>query len=101
MNLLPLNAEVIRLRRMAKACQAGELSRSEYRQTRREVISGFVSRAGVTFDDTVPRFDAEVTQRRMPAELPVTRKSSASSLFWLGLAAIVVVGLTLPLWAVF
>ena len=44
MKLLQLSPEVTRLRRVARACAAGELSRIEYRQARREVIYKFAKR---------------------------------------------------------
>ncbi len=71
MSLLPLTPSVIKLRRTAKACAAGEVSRYDYRQVRREVIETFADRDAVHRDETIPRFkaegfDSEITQRRLP-----------------------------------
>lgn len=55
MTLMKLAPESMRLRRMAKAYAAGELSETEYRAARREVIDNF-STAPLPDDDTRPRW---------------------------------------------
>ena len=55
MTLMKLAPEIVRLRRVAKAYAAGEFSRLEYRQARREVIENFQPDA-IGDDDTQPRF---------------------------------------------
>ena len=64
MKLLKLAPESQRLRRMAKAFAAGELSRIDYREARRQIIDNFVPY--VADDDTQPR--GEVTKRNFHAE---------------------------------
>ncbi len=62
MKLTTFTPEVSRLRRLAKACAAGEVSRTEYRAARRRVIEA-LSRDPLR-DDTIPRFDGDTTVRR-------------------------------------
>lgn len=67
MSLLRLHPEVVRLRRLARACAAGEVSDDEYRLARRQVIRDFSSLgpgaiAGLSTDDTQSR---DATQRRV------------------------------------
>jgi hemolysin activation/secretion protein len=64
MSLLRLTPEVRRLRRVARACAAGEVTRIEYRQTRRDVIEQFAESFGQGDDRTIPREDLDVTLRR-------------------------------------
>lgn len=64
MILLRLTPEVRRLRRVAKACAAGELSRLEYREARREVIEGFMEEYAQGMDRTIPREELDITLRR-------------------------------------
>ncbi|MEM7099392.1 MAG: ShlB/FhaC/HecB family hemolysin secretion/activation protein [Pseudomonadota bacterium] len=84
MKFLPFSPEVVRLRRMAKACQAGEVSRHEYRESRRSLIEGLSVLPNI--EDTIPRFDREVTQRRAyatPFEGPAMEKKEGVSWWWL------------------
>lgn len=100
MSLLKLAPEVTRLRRIAKACAAGELSRTEYRQARRAVIEEFSVSHGQGLEDTVPRFDVEITQRRnKPQTQPVQTVSRQNSLTWILLFVLVLAALILPLWS--
>ena len=99
MSLLTLCPEATRLRRIAKACSAGELSRTEYREARRRVIDQISSVVDNDSDDTVPRFDVDVTQERsvvMSDSGEVT--SQHNWLLWMLLGALLVAGLWLPLW---
>jgi len=57
-----LAPESVRLRRMAKAHAAGELTEQEYRDARRQVIDNFPVDA-VADDDTRPRWSQEPTLR--------------------------------------
>ncbi len=102
MSLLTLSPEATRLRRVAKAHAAGEISQREYRAARRQVINKFavaVSRVpAYGSDDTVPRFDLETTLRRQegfaePAEV-VQRQSW---LMWLCLSVVLGIAVWLPL----
>ena len=59
MSFMKLAPETVRLRRIAKAYAAGEFSRFEYRQARREVIETFAETLGGRnrdVDDTRPRW---------------------------------------------
>ena len=99
MSLLTLSPEATRLRRIAKACSAGELSRLEYREARRRVIDQFEAVNFHGDEDTVPRFDLDVTQRRgamMSEEVDVV--SRQNWLVWMLLFAVLLAGLTLPVW---
>lgn len=99
MSLLTLSPEATRLRRIAKACSAGELSRLEYREARRRVIDQFAAANFHGDEDTVPRFDLDVTQRRgamMVEEVAVV--SRQNWLVWMLLCAVLLAGLTLPVW---
>ncbi|MEM7078116.1 MAG: POTRA domain-containing protein [Pseudomonadota bacterium] len=60
MSLMHLNPAVKRLRRVAKAHAAGEISRWEYRETRRQIIRQF-SPSMPDVDDTLPRVVLEPT----------------------------------------
>ena len=68
MTLMKLAPEIVRLRRVAKAYAAGEFSRFEYREARREVIENFQPDV-IGDDDTQPRlrpgFALEVVGRRL------------------------------------
>ncbi|NOX50053.1 MAG: ShlB/FhaC/HecB family hemolysin secretion/activation protein [Gammaproteobacteria bacterium] len=79
MTLLPFVPEVIRLRRVAKACAAGEMSRTQYRETRRQVIAQLLQLSPQQ-EDTVPRFDMDITQRRQ--FVPVASKQVPESRSW-------------------
>lgn len=99
MSLLTLCPEATRLRRIAKACSAGELSRTEYREARRRVIDKISNAPDIDIDDTVPRFDVDVTQERsaaMPDAVAVA--SQQNRLAWIVFGALLLAGLTLPLW---
>ncbi len=110
MSLMKLAPESVRLRRMAKAYAAGEISEAEYRQARREVIDNFSGVPPVD-DDTRPRWPDEPTLRsgyappaataaRRPAGSTAAAESSGSRR-WLWLAALGLVAaatwLTVPL----
>lgn len=101
MRLLQLSPEATRLRRVAKACAAGELSRTEYRQARRDVISKLSASLGDGNEDTVPRYDLDVTQRRatVPPAEPVHALQRQSWPMWMLLLALVVAALVAPLWS--
>lgn len=62
MSYMRLAPESVRLRRMAKAYAAGELTQQEYRDARRQVIDNFPVGA-VAEDDTRPRWSQEPTLR--------------------------------------
>ncbi len=94
MSLLTFAPDVVRLRRVAKACQAGELSRLEYRQNRREVIRKFVDGVEGINEDTIPRFDLEATLRRgfvAPVRKPRQRPNK---LVWTCVVVAVLAGLS-------
>jgi hemolysin activation/secretion protein len=98
-SLLTLSPESMRLRRIAKACSAGELSRLEYREARRRVINQFEAANFSGDEDTVPRFDIDVTQRRtamMAEEVAVVGRQNW--LVWMLLCTVLLAGLTLPVW---
>jgi len=96
--LLPLAPEVNRLRRVAKACAAGELSRAEYRRTRRQLIREW-REEGRHADDTVPRFDLEVTQRRFVLEVAGREDTSVRPwLLYALLFVLLVMFLVMPVW---
>lgn len=98
MSLMKLAPECVRLRRMAKAHAAGEVTEDEYRQARREVIDGFSS-APYHDDDTRPRFAEDPTLRNegsVSDAVPSAVGSPQQSLevhgsrrwLWLGLLAL-------------
>ncbi len=99
MSLLKLSPEAIRLRRIAKACAAGELSRLEYREARRAMIDKFVASRLRHSEDTQPRFDLDVTQRRpvMAAGDDEPVVASRTWMVWLLAALIAVAAALLPL----
>ena len=99
MNLLPLDPAVTKLRRTARACAAGELSRYEYRLARREVIEQFVGTPQSRSDQTMPRRNLDVTQRR-PAAPPSDECAREEQGFrwWLLVCLLFVCALLLPGW---
>ena len=103
MSLLNLTPDAKRLRRIAKACAAGEISRLEYRQARRQMIDRFNSQnssANTTeFDDnTVPRFAADVTQRRSEAYFEPSTGQHQFRFYWLFLIVLGLLMVALPIW---
>lgn len=97
MKLLSFTPEVNRLRRIARACAAGELSRTDYRSARRDVIESLVNGVDIYCDDTVPRFQDDVTVRRnsVAVQVPAPKPRSLAWL-WLAIGALVLAGLALP-----
>ncbi len=102
MSLMRLSPECVRLRRMAKAHAAGEMSEAEYRQGRRQVIDGFAAGAIITpeDDDTRPRWSEEPTLRsasvlrgpaRAAAAVQPTDQDPAGTRRWLWLVALALV----------
>ncbi len=108
MSLMSLSPEVVRLRRIAKACQAGELSRLEYRESRRQVIKKFADGRTALNEDTVPRFDLEATLQRgvmTPAQLSGSHLSNVASsrfskLIWGCVVLALVASLFIPTWVI-
>lgn len=100
MRLLKLSPDATRLRRVAKACAAGELSRMQYREARREVIEKFAVAVQNGVEDTVPRFDGDITQKRpdVPVEI-IETAARQNRLTWMLLVSVVVAGLMMPLWS--
>ncbi|MEM9624158.1 MAG: hypothetical protein AAF993_21140 [Pseudomonadota bacterium] len=99
MSLLSLEPDVVRLRRLAKACQAGEMSRLEYRRTRRDVICKFVESGGLLNEDTVPRFDLDATLRRGFVAPVKPAAAKPRKVVWMCVLVALVAGLVLPTWA--
>ena len=100
MKLLQLSPEVTRLRRIARACAAGELSRSEYRRARREVIDKFAEHSREGDEVTVRRDNLDITRRRTsapaaPAEMAQRQNWSLWALF----VALIGAALLVPLWS--
>jgi len=91
-SLMRLAPECVRLRRMAKAHAAGEMTQAEYRAARREVIDNFPGTPPAD-DDTRPRFADEPTLRsdsRMSRHLGVAAEApddAPADRRWLWLAA--------------
>ena len=71
MTLLRLSPDSERLRRIAKAHAAGELSTPDYRRIRAEVIERFSSGEAEEFDDTQPRWLDRPTPAAQPSLVPV------------------------------
>ncbi len=96
MSLMRLAPECVRLRRMARAWAAGEMTQAEYRRARRELIDGFPTVAPVD-DDTQPRFLDEPTLRsdsRFSGRLSVTAETeevTQNDRRWLWLAGLILV----------
>ena len=90
MKLMRLRPEVVRLRRVAKACAAGEVSRSEFRRARREVIADF---AAVDARDVTQRRpeDATVPRMRQGRDKPATARKRPW--IWMGLGILACVAL--------
>ncbi|MEQ8991904.1 MAG: SHOCT domain-containing protein, partial [Pseudomonadales bacterium] len=67
MSFMKLPPEAVRLRRLARAHAAGELSEAEYRQSRRDLLDRFEAAPDEVrdhFDDsTRPRWDEDITLR--------------------------------------
>jgi hemolysin activation/secretion protein len=98
--LLQLSPEVMRLRRVARACAAGELSRIEYRQARREVICKFAERARDGDEATVPRDDLDITQRRGNVSVaPAEAVQRPNWSWWAVFVALIGAALLVPLWS--
>ncbi|MFU8814078.1 MAG: ShlB/FhaC/HecB family hemolysin secretion/activation protein [Pseudomonadales bacterium] len=70
--LLKLAPETVRLRRMAKAFAAGELSEAEYRSARRAIIDNF-SEVPPEDDNTRPRWAEAETLPRLEVEQTMSR----------------------------
>ena len=89
---LDLSPEASRLRRVARACAAGEISRREYRRTRRELILTMQGVADVQ-DCTERRYDGEATLRRVAPTATTTRDRAGWSrrLLWWLLGAVLAV----------
>ena len=77
MKLIKLAPEAIRLRRMSRAYATGDISQSEYRAARRDIIERFETQSGSLIDET---------QRRQRVVAPSTHGAGAlrgaSNLFW-------------------
>lgn len=107
MSLMRLSPECVRLRRMARAHAAGELSEAEYRAARREVIDRFaVTGAPPADDDTRPRWPDEPTLRngaRVAGRLGAVAQTADDDpalrprWLWLLASALVVVAMLLGL----
>ena len=102
MKFLSFSPEVTRLRRLARACRAGEVSRHDYRESRRALIEHLMCDASATFEDTVPRFDRDITQRREYSDavdngLPVT--AGRWSVWWFLLIVFLVIALPVAAFA--
>ena len=98
MSLLQLSPEAVRLRRIAKACAAGEMSRVEYRQVRREMIDQFAGPGVPLSEPTLSRYPADMTERRVEQadRLPAEKHFSRRIVLFLGLAT-VLAGAAIPL----
>lgn len=95
MKLATYSPEVSRLRRVAKACAAGELSRSEYRDVRRKVIVGMTGE-GALDEATRPRFLEETTVRRAIPLYRSTESAKRQPMLWFLLFCLLLVGLSVP-----
>ena len=91
MTLLRLSPDSERLRRIAKAHAAGELSTPDYRRIRAQVIDGFAgSPTEVNGDDTQPRWLYRPKAPAIKTDPPVPpRASGPLSPFWAWLLALV------------
>ncbi len=92
MTLLRLSPDSERLRRIAKAHAAGELSTPDYRRIRAEVIERFGDDAGADHgDDTEPRWLERPVAARIKTdpsvEVDIVRPVSRVRGWWLALAA--------------
>ena len=97
MSLLKLTPESERLRRIAKAHAAGEISRGEFRNIRSGVIDGFreasLRDVGDVGDATQPRWFASesTTQRFQPvAERSVAAEPYRSAFTMIGFAVLLI-----------
>ncbi len=98
MSLLQLSPEANRLRRIAKACAAGELSRLEYREARRAMIDKFVSAREWDAEDTQPRFDLDITQRRPAVAIGDDEQAASPSwMLWIAVVLVLVALALLPM----
>ena len=95
MSLLRLNPDSERLRRIAKAHAAGEISRAEFRSIRAEVIDGFGAASSRDAGDaTQPRWLASesTTQRFQPAaERAVVAESDRTANAMIAFAVLLIV----------
>ena len=74
MSLMKLAPEAVRLRRIAKACAAGEFGLLDYRQARRDIIGNFVADT-TGDDDTQPRFNLPDRHGVEPVQPPTKVRS--------------------------
>ncbi|MEM7001502.1 MAG: ShlB/FhaC/HecB family hemolysin secretion/activation protein [Pseudomonadota bacterium] len=88
MKLLDYGPEISRLRRVARACAAGEMSRTQYRETRRRVLDELVKSRSAS-DDTVRRLAGDTTVRRDVVDLGPPQ-IARSSWPWIWLVAAMV-----------
>ena len=94
MRLLKLTPESERLRRIAKAHAAGEISRGEFRSIRAEVIDGFLAAPERDVgDDTQPRWIASesTTQRFQAVAAPAVGATSDRSVYGIVGVALVLI----------
>lgn len=109
MSFMQLSPETVRLRRLAKAHAAGELSTAEYRSSRREVIDNFAAGEPLApepgDDDTRPRWQDDITLRGGQGRVatvavegaPDAGGASARRLLWVVTVLLVCVALLLVL----
>lgn len=94
MRLLKLTPESERLRRIAKAHAAGEISRGEFRRIRSGVIDGFGEASQRDMGDaTQPRWIASesTTQRFQPASEPAAVAASDRSVYIIAGVAVLLI----------
>ena len=107
MSFLKFEPEVARLRRIGKACAAGEVSRVAYRQARRRVIDALVQSEASDLESTVQRKnegqqereqDRDVTRRRQYGSVSVVEvEKHSETRTWVLLACAIALMLLLPI----
>jgi len=72
----------------------------QYREARRKVIEKFALAVQHGVEDTVPRFDGDITQKRPDAPVEIIETAVRQNrLTWMLLVSLVVAGLMMPLWS--
>ena len=96
MKFMQFEPSVVRLRRLSKACRAGELGRYELRMERRDVIDKFAQlskRNELSGADT----DVDLTQRRVEREVPEKFEAAEKKKPWWRVATFLTILGLLPL----
>ena len=96
MKFMQFEPSVVRLRRLSKACRAGELSRYELRMERRDVIDKF-AQLSKRNELSGAVTDVDLTQRRVEREVPEKFEAAEKKKPWWRVATFLTILGLLPL----